>query len=100
MLIHKERLTGTTASGSLTLTTKKFSGVWCTQVYVKPLTATTTYTIAITDHDNDEMFKEEAIQGKLDRQVNLLMREAYTVAITSASADEAFIVVLNVKEKS
>lgn len=98
MLIHKERLTGSTASGSLTKTTSKFSGVQCSQVYVNPATSTTVYTVTITDHDGDVVFKEDAVQGKLDRQVHLYLREAYTIAITGATADEAFVMFLGLKE--
>lgn len=98
MLIHKERLTGSTASGTLVKSTVKFSGVRCNQIYVNPATSTTTYTISITDADGDEVFREEDVRGKLDKQVDLYLRGVYTFTITNASADEAFVMFPIVKE--
>ena len=100
MLIHKERLTGSTASGSLTRTTAKFSGVVCKQLYIKPTTATTTFNVAITDKDADTVYEEVGYQGTLIREVEIPLSGNYTVSITSASADEAFTIFLAVQEEA
>ena len=100
MLMHKERLTGSTASGALTLTTSKFSGSLCKQIYIAPAIATTTYNVAITDPDSDTVFEELSFEGTLNRAVDFPLIGIYSIAITSSSADEAFTTYLSVQEKS
>lgn len=98
MLIHKERLSGTTASGVVTLTTAKFSGVLLHLIYLKPATDTTTYDLEITDLDNEPIYKELGIQGRLLREVRIPTNGQHKVKITAASADEAFTGYLKVRE--
>ena len=98
MLIHKERLTGSTASGSLTLTTAKFSGVRLINIYVNPTTASTTYDLLIEDLNSDDIFEELGIQGQLNRTVRIATYGSHTVTISNASVDEAFVVKLGLEE--
>ena len=98
MLIHKERLTGSTASGSLILTTVKFSGARLVQIYIKPAVASTVYDVEIRDTDSDDVWEELGIQGTLRRTLRTPISEQLTVAITNASADEAFVVKLGIEE--
>ena len=98
MLIHKERLTGSTASSSLVLTTVKFSGVRLIHIYVKPITASTTYDLLIEDTNGDDLFNELGIQGTFNRTVRIPTYGSHTVTISNASADEAFVAVLGLEE--
>jgi hypothetical protein len=97
MLIHKERLTGSTSSGTLALTTARFSGVRCVQIFCKPATAATTYDIKLTDKD-DAVFEELGVEGTLNREVRLPLAGTYTVTISNASSDEAFVFFLGLEE--
>src|SRR3990167_474917 len=98
MLIHKERLTGSTASSTLTLTTVKFSGVRLIHIYVNPATASTTYDLLIEDTNGDDLFDENGIQGLFNRTVRIPTYGSQTVTISNASADEAFVVKLGLEE--
>ena len=98
MLIHKERLTGSTASGSLVLTTVKFSGVRLIHIYVKPATASTTYDLLIEDINGDDLFNELGIQGTLNRTIRIPTYGSHTVTISNALLDEAFVVNLGLEE--
>lgn len=98
MLIHKERLTGSTASTSLILTTTKFSGVRLVNIYVNPATASTTYDLLIEDSSGDDIFEELGIQGQLNRTVRIATFGSHTITISNASADEVFVVKLGLEE--
>lgn len=98
MLIHKERLSGSTSGGVLTLTTSKFSGVMLKVIYLTPATATTTYDLTLEDPDGEPIYKEQGIQGVLLRELSAVSFGQHKVKITAASADEAFTGFLKVKE--
>jgi len=98
MLVHKERLSGTTSGGVLTLTTAKFSGVLLHLIYIKPATATTTYDLAIEDPDGEQIYSELGVQGTFLREVRTPTFGTHKVKITAASADEAFTGYLKVRE--
>jgi len=98
MLIHKERLSGTVASNTLTITTSKFSGIVIHHIYVKPATATNTYNITIKDADQDILYSNLSVEGTLDVEVEIPTRGTLTVALTSVATNEAFTGYLGVRE--
>ena len=98
MLVHKDRLTGTTSSGALTLTSSRFCGVLCSQIMVAPATSSTTYDLSITDSDSDTVFDDFNVEGTLLREVRIPMSGVYTITISNASADEAFVVKFGTEE--
>ena len=101
MLIHKERLTGSTSSGSLTLTTIKFSGIRLINIDVIPTNTggtKTIYDVLIEDSANDDLFQELGIESILHRTVRIATYGSLKVTISNASQDEAFVVVLKAEE--
>ena len=99
MLVHKERVSGTVASGALTLTTGRLQGGLCRQIYANPATASTSYSITIRDDAGDTVYAATGQTGRLDQKVTFPVRGVYTIAFTSVSADEVITAFLGVQEE-
>ena len=98
MTIHKEILAGTTSSGALSVNTVvSFNGIM-RQILISPTTATTQYNLTISDDASLNILCEDSITGDYSPEVALPVKGIYTVAIDSATADEAFSMSLVVEE--
>ena len=98
MIIHPELLTGTTASGALSVNTKEALMGVCREIIVTPATLSTVYNLAITDANSQRVFYSASITGIFAEEVALPFRGIYTVAISSATRDEIFKISLVVEE--
>ena len=98
MLIHPERLDLTTVGGAASGNTQKLMGV-VLGVYVKPATETTQYTITITNPSGIIVYERIGETGTLAENQRIPVRDVYTVALSGATANEAFIVELGIQEQ-
>jgi hypothetical protein len=78
--------------------TLKILGSLCHQIYVKATTGTTTFNLSIIDPDSISIRKFTNITGTLNDLTPFPMSGINTVEISSASADEAFTVLVCVME--
>lgn len=92
-LIHPEKVTGTTSSGTFSVNTQRLNGVM-RQVIVKPTTATTQYDITITNPDSSTVYERESEVGEVSEEVDLAIHGIHTVTIANATNDEAFAIQL------
>lgn len=93
-IVHKEKLTGTTSSGTFSANTSLQLHGLLHNIIVKPTTATTTYNIKIIDDDSMTVWERTSETGAFSDQVMLPMRGVHTLTISNATADEAFTVLL------
>jgi len=98
MLIHKETVTGTPASGSVTYTSNKLVGGIIKLINVYPLTATTTYAVELRDESGDTLWRQTNNTGEVVVEANIPVRGKVQTVITSASVDELFTTKLHVQE--
>lgn len=80
----------TTSSGEWAGNTLSISGGLCKQVFVKSASGGTLFTVTITDRFDNIVREMEHNTGLLNDLTEWPVDGIYTVAITSASADEAF----------
>jgi len=99
MLIHIERLTLTTSSGSASgNTTSKLRGI-CYEILVKPATASTQYDISIVNNNGLTIYARTSEVGDMGENMELPMQGANTVSLSNATADELFIIELVMRER-
>lgn len=100
MLIHKERLSGSTASGALELTTVKLFGHRLKFLQITPLTSTTTWDLTIVDLENDDVVFEKIGQEGTNRyEMSMPLRGKYKFVFANASADELIKVRMDLEEE-
>ena len=97
MIIHAETIEGTVASGSLSENTNDIRGL-CHQVMVKPASETTIYNVSITNSKDVVVYERLSETGTLAELVSIPVRGIYTVAISSSTVDEVFIIQLGIQE--
>ena len=91
-------MTGSTSSGALsTNTVAALQGI-AREIIISPATSTTVYNLTITNNNSLDVFISNSITGDLIEEVALPLRGVYTVAISSATADEAFSMAIIVEE--
>ena len=99
ILLHKEILSGTTVSGSLSINTVNFrKGGLLSLVGVRPATASTQYDIKIVDEDSFTMYERTSETGELAEEVLLPIKGIYTITISNATKDELFDLILFLRE--
>ena len=96
--IHREILSGTASSGSLSVNTQSTIQGILRQVIVHPATGSTIYTITITNPDDRIIYKRVSETGDIAEEVAIPVKKVHTVAITSATADEAFNIELVIEQ--
>lgn len=96
-MIISHQMSMTTSSGAASGNSDDLRG-WLGLVYAEPTTATTTYTISITDANSKKIFERKGVKGTLREQVYLPIKGIHTVAIAGASVDEAFSISLGLQE--
>ena len=98
MVIHSENISGTASSGSISVNTEAALQGLAREIIVSPATSTTQYNLGITNDKSLTVFKSISITGDFLEEVALPFRGIYTVAITSATADELFTIAIIVQE--
>lgn len=98
MLVNFFEPSATTASGTWSGNTPKYSGVEVFQFLIVPATATNIYDIALVDNRSRTLREFKRIKGRLDKDLRILLRGIATLSITNASLDEAFTVFMSMKE--
>ena len=99
MLIYNIEISQTASSGVWSFNTPKLHSSLLKQIIVKAATATTTFTLTITDeNDNIAYVNDTPATGTLRLEVDIPVKGIYTVAVSGASADEAFTGVLMILE--
>ena len=90
MLVHHEKITGTTVTGTFTANTQRLKFGLLREVIVKPATETTTYDVSLTNDQSLVVFQRKAQTGSIGIEVALPIHAIYTFKIDNASEDEAF----------
>ena len=94
MIIYPIEISQTSSSGAWSFNTEKIKAGTLKQIYIKSATATTTFDFQITDDKSNVVFDTSqdgsTATGILNILLELPLRGKYTIAVASASADEAF----------
>lgn len=98
-VIHEEVLTGTTASGDLSINTSKHVYGLLREILIKPTSALTTYNFKITNQNSLIMYEEMSLTGEMSFEVALPIKGVNTFAIDNASKDELFTLQLSISEQ-
>lgn len=98
-VIHEEILTGTTASGNLSINTSRHIYGLLREIIIKPTTNTTTYNFKITNQNSLIMYEEMSLTGEVAIEVSLPIKGTNTFAIDNASKDELFTIQLSICEQ-
>lgn len=100
MLIYNIEISQTASSGDWSFNTPKIHSSLLKQIIVKATTSTTTFTLTITDENNNIAYVNDTpATGTLREEVEIPVKGIYTIAVSSASADEAFSGVLVILER-
>ncbi len=98
IVIHPENMSGSTLSGALSINTVAALQGIAREIIISPATSTTQYNLVITNDNSLTVFKSISITGDFIEEVALPFRGIYTVAISSATADEVFTMAIIVEE--
>jgi hypothetical protein len=89
----RKTLTASSGSASDTFTA---SGT-CQQILVNPTTSTTQYDVTMTDSGSIDIFSRTSEESTMNEFVTLPVSGTYTFAIDNATVDEAFDVLIVVR---
>ena len=98
MLIYKYIPDAASVAGVWSGNTDLFSGGLCRQVYVKSASSDTTFDLVLTDEDDIEVRKWTNQTGIVNDLTPFFVRGVYTLAISSASENEDFKVLICVND--
>jgi len=91
MLIYKIDISQTSSSGAWSFNTKKIVSGLLKQIIIEAATATTTFGVTITDDKNNIVyFTDTKATGTLRECADIPIKGIHTIAVDTASADEAF----------
>lgn len=94
MIIHRFNPSVTTAGGEWSSNTLKLNGCLCQQVYLKSASDDTTFDLSILDKNDIEIRKITSVSETVNDLTPFPCEGMLTVAISNATADEAFTVLL------
>lgn len=97
MIFREEQVDITTSSGAGSANTANLRGI-IRQIRVIPASSDTEWTMAINDRNSRDIVPLTTETGVYNQQHALPIDGKYTVALSGASADEAFIILLNIQE--
>lgn len=89
----KRTLTTSSGSDSDTFTAQ---GI-CHQILVKPATSSTQYDVSLTDTNSIVVFNNTDEVGTMNEFIALPVSGAYTISVDNATADEAFTVLIVIR---
>lgn len=97
MLIHTAQLEGICSSGTFAMNTLSLRGL-CHNIVVKPTTESTIWSIKIENRISAVVYERTSETGTLSEFTQLPLRGIYTITINNSTADESFIIQLNIEE--
>lgn len=97
MLIYNGQINTTTASGSASENTKHIRGLF-RHLVIKPTTETTRYNLSIVNPAGAEIYYRTSETGTLSEILDIPVLGVYTISISSATKDEAFIIQTIIEE--
>jgi len=100
MLVHKEpseNVSPATVAGAWSDNTVRVTGE-VGYIYLNPTTASTQYDFSLTGPDGEKAFNRKNITGEYICYDKILVKGIYTMAISNATANEAFTVKMLAKE--
>jgi len=92
------------ATGTLTAVTGSASvSIYCStgnikQVFIKPVTTSTTFDVTLTDENSNIVLTRTDEQEELNELVDLPCYATYTLSIANASKDEDFKYIIMIQE--
>lgn len=99
MLIDQfEPATLTTASGTASTNTTKYSGVVLKHISINFNTDGTTFDLKLTDRKDRIVYQQKGLESPYNEITDLPLRGIYTVNLSNASRDETVNVLLDVVE--
>ena len=98
LLAHTEKYQITAATGTVSKTIFTGGGNVCYEIYVEAATSTTTFDVTLTDKFGFVTFERFDNTGKLSEMLQKLAYGNWTLTITNASVDEAFNVLVVMRE--
>lgn len=90
-LIDVIRQVKATSGGEANFNFSYPDGVMVNQIIITPETPTTIFNASILDSNNEEIYVREGETDSLNELLTLPIKGSYTMAITSATADEDFV---------
>jgi len=99
MIVHNEvPVSPATVAGAWSGNTEDIKGGKTGLLYVAPTTSSTQYNLTVTGPDNEVIVSETALVGTHCDCTPIAVRGIYTIAISGASVDEAFVIKWSVVE--
>lgn len=92
------KLTGSTASGSLSKNTPAFTQSLLMFLAIIPATNTTEYALTVTDNNSVDIISQDCRGAVRLSNLGIPVSGILTIAITSATADESFTEEISVVE--
>ena len=89
----------TAASGGIGFSTGYTRGL-IKQIIVKPATSSTIYDFAISDGSSLNIFEREAVADELNETIEIPVNSSLLVAVSNASVNELFKVLIVIEETS
>lgn len=90
MIIHREIISGTTSSGVYSQNTNPNIRGRLWLITLSPATSSTTYDVSLTNAEGSKFYERLSESGDLSEELDLPINGGCTLAITNATADEAF----------
>ena len=97
MLIDTQKISGVASAGSFSGNTSHIRGL-IKHIIVKPANETTTYNISIVNPSGIEIYYRTSETGTLTELTDTPANGIFTASISSATADELFIIELVTQE--
>jgi len=98
LVAHPEKYQLTAAAGTVSKTIFTGGGNVCYEVFVEAATSTTTFDVTLTDRYGFITFEREDNTGKLSEMLQKIAYGNWTLTIANASVDEAFNVLIVMRE--
>ena len=99
ILVHEEKpIAVATVGGAWSANTVSINGL-LKQVLVRATTASTMFDFSLTSDQNDVVYKRTDMTGLINEEIEVPFHGVYTMAITNATKDEPFTVLLSVQQR-
>ena len=98
LVAHPEKYQITASSGTVSKTILTGGGNVCYEIFVEAATSTTTFDVTLTDRYGFVTFERDDNTGKLSEMMQKIAYGNWTLTIANASADEAFDVLVVMRE--
>lgn len=90
MIISKRKISATPVTGTFTeVVAHSVNGI-VKQIFLSPATASTTYDVYLKDEDDNIIFEETNVTGRLNATVEIPVTTNMSLLVENASANELF----------